>query len=127
MCLVTLLKTDTNSALFVERFHPNTPQRLRGPLRLSTKYQVDDVRQHIVSILEAEWPTTLQGWDKLGDERENQGTTNSTCYLRIIVSIRLARECDIPSILPMAFYYLVTRFPTTASQELSMLARDLSL
>lgn len=32
-------------------------------LRLATKYQMDRIRTHIVSLLEADWPSTLKQWD----------------------------------------------------------------
>lgn len=32
-------------------------------LRLATKYQMDDIRYHIVSLLELDWPNTLEQWD----------------------------------------------------------------
>lgn len=40
-------------------------QKLGPLLRLSTKYGVEDWRKRIIAFFEAEWPTTLKGWDAL--------------------------------------------------------------
>lgn len=91
------------------------------------KYQVDTIRQRIVSILEAEWPATLEGWDKISDEIRGIRRSPKSLFTRAVATIRLARECDIPSILPVAFYELFTRLtkqPSRYRVRLSTLSRD---
>jgi hypothetical protein len=80
-----------------------------------------------VSTLEAEWPTTLDGWDKISDEIQSIHHSPKTLFTRAVATIRLARECDIPSILPVAFYELftqLTKWPSRYRARLSTLSRD---
>jgi len=52
-------------------FLPNAPlqswrtteRAVAGPLRIATKYGVSFLRDRIVQILEADWPSTLEGWN----------------------------------------------------------------
>lgn len=41
----------------------STATVLHGPLRLATKYQMDSLRNRFASILQRDWPSSLQGWD----------------------------------------------------------------
>lgn len=77
------------------------------------------LRQRIVAHFEADWPESLWQWDRLEAEiramvdtwhEEHRCATNLK-YLddhlpEPASAIRLARECDIPNILPAAFYHL---------------------
>lgn len=93
-----------DSLLPFEPLDVDTPKRVEGPLRLATKYEVDELRQRIIKHLENDWPNSLSGWDDLlyrhkerfGDEYKLNAST----------IVELARTCDIPSVLPAAFYYL---------------------
>ena len=72
---------------------------------------------HILSLLECDWPQSLRQWDNLEDEIAmlesswmNQSPPPSIhlddCLPEPAAAIRLARECDVPNILPAAFYHL---------------------
>jgi hypothetical protein len=76
---------------------------------------MDHLQDRIVRHVEADWPQSLWQWDML--EAEILVMEETWCneykngpiddYLPEPTSaIRLARECDIPSILPATFYHL---------------------
>lgn len=88
---------------------------------MANKYQVDFVRRIIVTRLESDWPQTIEAWLRLEREIEGmkQDLRDRDCYETHIPpleldnalpepasAILLARECNIPSILPPAFYHL---------------------
>ncbi|KAG2030072.1 hypothetical protein BDR03DRAFT_879239 [Suillus americanus] len=103
------------SMLPFKRLDPNTPSSVKQVLTLANKYEIDHLRDRIVRHVEADWPQSLWQWDMLEmeilameetwyDEYENGHIDD---YLPEPASaIRLARECNIPSILPAAFYHL---------------------
>ncbi|THU84503.1 hypothetical protein K435DRAFT_783745 [Dendrothele bispora CBS 962.96] len=68
-------------------------------LRLSTKYQVDFLRQRAFRQLSALYPTTLSEWDK----RENV-TTIETFEARPFAVFLLAKETNASTLLPTALY-----------------------
>lgn len=80
-----------------------------GPLKLAKKYQVDSLYQRIVSHLQKDWPTTLSDLDNIGDGDRAAIFSNP---MKAAEAIDLARSCDVPSILPMAFYVLTPRHVT---------------
>jgi hypothetical protein len=67
---------------------------LAGTLRISTKYEIPALRQWGMRELLRRWPVDL----------ENVGSVNS--FPHAAEAINLAREVDIPSALPAAFYAL---------------------
>lgn len=77
-------------------------------LRLATKYLVENLRQRCLARLEADWPSTLAGWDV----RERRCTDEFGRYIprdycpHPILVIELALDMNIPSILPAALYDL---------------------
>jgi hypothetical protein len=74
-----------------------------GILRLSTKYILDPLRTLAIDHLSVAWPTALRAWDAREDVPRVQ-------YPSPIDVINLARELNVPSLLPAAFYDL-SRFP----------------
>ncbi|KAL1747124.1 hypothetical protein HDZ31DRAFT_80705 [Schizophyllum fasciatum] len=66
---------------------------LKGALRISTKYAIADLRACIVSSLRAIWPETIFDMDL-------------NCLPNAAEAIALSRECNVPEILPSAFYAL---------------------
>jgi len=75
--------------------------------------------QRIVEHFEADWPQTLWQWERLQAEIRAMGKDWSEEHPGGVVSvhmddvlpepasvIRLARDCDIPSVLPRAAYHL---------------------
>jgi hypothetical protein len=98
---------------------PNTPSSVRHVLALANKYELDHLRNRIVAHLESDWPQSLWEWDQLEGQIHLMSMTwgeKHICdtmprflddYLPEPASaIRLAREHDIPTILPAAFYHL---------------------
>lgn len=86
----------------------NTSVNMIGPLGLAHKYQVEPVRNMIVSHFENEWPSTLEEWDEMEDNlasiRENapQGMAVDDLCPEPASVIQLAIECKVPAILPAA-------------------------
>ncbi|TBU61486.1 hypothetical protein BD310DRAFT_873504 [Dichomitus squalens] len=76
-------------------------------LRMSSKYLIDHLRERCLARLEADWPTTLLGWDK----REQQATVDTRYNPREhfphpVLVIQLAQELGLDEILASAFYDL---------------------
>ncbi|KAF5365214.1 hypothetical protein D9758_005446 [Tetrapyrgos nigripes] len=69
-------------------------------LRLSTKYQVDFLRQRAFKQLSAIYPTTLSEWDK----RESVSAAIETFEARPFAVFLLARETNTLTLLPTALY-----------------------
>lgn len=101
-----------SSTLPVKRLDPSTPSSVKQVLTLANKYGMETLRERIVVHIEGDWPQSLWRWDSLEHEiREMMincdGDGNLDDYLPEPASaIRLARDCNIPSILPSAFYHL---------------------
>ncbi|KAF8548168.1 hypothetical protein OG21DRAFT_1471559 [Imleria badia] len=92
---------------------PNYPALVTPILDLSRKYGIDRMYAQIVRHLESDWPQTLKDWDKLEKEIEIESTTSNSDVERIdnsfpepAATIKLARQFDIPGVLPAAFYHL---------------------
>ncbi|KDQ58283.1 hypothetical protein JAAARDRAFT_262371 [Jaapia argillacea MUCL 33604] len=96
---------------------PNTPLIVRGVLELATKYQVDVLRTHIVQRIEEDWPQSLAEWEAAETEfhrifnefmatgpDDPEGAWLEEMFPEPASAIRLARDYDIPNILPAAFY-----------------------
>ncbi|KAF7301876.1 BTB domain-containing protein [Mycena indigotica] len=104
------------SQLPYKRLAPETPLRVRHVLAIATKYEMDALRDRIVTQLEADWPYTLRGWDRLESEIEGlieEDEDGDVDGLHIddklpepCAAVRLAVECSIPKILPSALYHL---------------------
>jgi hypothetical protein len=90
-----------------------------GHLKLATKYQVDALRSQIIKHLKWDWPSTIDDWDRVDDDthkKRSAALQSSDGSLDGVVpdpvyAILLARSCDVPQILPTAFYVL-SRQPT---------------
>ncbi|KAF7376382.1 BTB domain-containing protein [Mycena sanguinolenta] len=113
-CIATILKAE------------DFPKMLR-PVELARKYQVDWICKLVASQLQSSWPDSLfqwnivareegdiRAWDAYrteapeGDMDEPRGLR---CLPEPVSSIILARQCDVPAILPVAFLHLL-RFPS---------------
>jgi hypothetical protein len=90
-------------------------------LTLANKYGAERLKTRIVEHLEADWPQTLWQWDRLETEiRSMKDTwnqeflTNSEGSAKFIddylpepaSAINIAWACNIPGVLPAAFYHL---------------------
>lgn len=140
-----------NSYICHDKHDSLSLQRLGPLLRLSTKYGVEDWRKRIIAFFEAEWPTNLKGWDTLEIEIDSlirsQGLSGKAIdehlpepgissfylcedrnpgliiFLYLAYTIRLGRECDVPSILPAAFYHLFRIHRTKAEGNYNFIHR----
>lgn len=92
---------------------------MKRVLALAKKYGIEHLRQRIVAHFEADWPQSLWQWDRLEAEiramvetwHEEHWCAANLKYVddhlpEPASAIRLARDCDIPNILPAAFYHL---------------------
>lgn len=85
---------------------------------MANKYQVNFIRKKIVERLESDWPQTVSAWERLESEITTMGDQEDALehpgpFFALddilpepATAIRLARDCNIPSILPAAFYHL---------------------
>ena len=102
-----------------QRYHPDAPLATLGALKLIDKYEVEHLRDHLIRHIEADWPKSPMEWiisyrirqthrdvNKFhGELGRNTPLENS--FPEPASAIRLAREYDIPTILPAAFLELV--------------------
>ncbi|KAG2028836.1 hypothetical protein BDR03DRAFT_882568 [Suillus americanus] len=109
-------------AIYLPRSPPLYPRLTRcAPrviyhlLNLSNKYEMNQLRLEVVHQLEADWPTSLARWDQLEGEIAGLADSDgdSMCSLSTedplpdpASAIQLAHECQVPTILPAAFYHL---------------------
>lgn len=107
------IKADRISSILpVKRLDPSTPSSVKQVLTLANKYGMETLRERIVVHIEGDWPQSLWQWDSLEHEIREMAINcdeddNLDDYLPEPASaIRLARDCNIPSILPSAFYHL---------------------
>ncbi|KAJ7141500.1 hypothetical protein C8R44DRAFT_847195 [Mycena epipterygia] len=99
--------------------------KMLKPTQLAKKYQVDWICKMVASQLQKQWPTTVGGWDRIAEDEGDEVMRaefgdwtpeweDATLRLRQlpepVSAILLARECDVPAILPFAFLHLL-RFP----------------
>lgn len=82
---------------------PVSFSKLKSHLRLSNKYDISELRSNAVKHLEAMYPRNL-----LPLVSARSSVLQYSAFLNATDAIVLARECDIPSILPAAFYCLST-------------------
>ncbi|KII89405.1 hypothetical protein PLICRDRAFT_53836 [Plicaturopsis crispa FD-325 SS-3] len=115
---------DAHPISVVQPRHPETANILRGPLKLATKYQADTLREWMVTVLERDWPSTLDEWDALSQPRHKSAVPLDPAQV-----ICIARESNVPSILPLAFYMLSelassrwTEYPDLTRQDFQVLA-----
>ncbi|KAF8195644.1 hypothetical protein K438DRAFT_1826289 [Mycena galopus ATCC 62051] len=116
----SLLKVLYNpSELPHKRLDPLTPINVRRTLAMAVKYEMDRLRDRIVTQLQADWPYSLAEWDRLEteirclEEEHNNADHYAVDGLYLderlpepAAAIRLATEWDIPRIMPSAVYHL---------------------
>ncbi|KAF7352601.1 BTB domain-containing protein [Mycena venus] len=116
----SLLKVLYNpSELPYKRLDPLTPINVRGTLAMATKYEMEALRERIVTQLQADWPHSLGEWDRLeteicGLEAEHDDDDDymvDDLYLderlpEPAAAIRVAADLNVPRILPSAVYHL---------------------
>ena len=81
---------------------------ISGVLRLSSKYLIEHLRTRCIHWLRADWPSTLDGWDRRELQATDDGKryTPREWYAHPVRIIHLARELDLDELLPAAFYDL---------------------
>ncbi|EPQ60290.1 hypothetical protein GLOTRDRAFT_135000 [Gloeophyllum trabeum ATCC 11539] len=109
------------SSLPMKRLDPQFPSEVKPILQLANKYEITSLRGQIVSRLTEDWPTTLREWDALEkdiatmretwDERLDYTASGSDFSLdshlpEPVGALHLAKECEVPQILPAVFYHL---------------------
>jgi hypothetical protein len=101
------MATTIPSALLVDG-RANIAAALRGSLKLATKYQMENLRNIFIQKIQMEWPTTLAAWDALDKEHTRffAGAIRDDHYSGVASIIGLANDCNVPSVLPIAFYWL---------------------
>ncbi|TFK48999.1 hypothetical protein OE88DRAFT_451274 [Heliocybe sulcata] len=102
--------------LYHEDVDPASPF-WRDAMHMATKYIISSIRARIVASLEKQWPRTLQEWIAhearkrfLYEEwvrRDDEGRFYDDLVPEPASAIRFARDFDVPSILPAAFYDLL--------------------
>ncbi|TDL15799.1 hypothetical protein BD410DRAFT_777707 [Rickenella mellea] len=106
---------DPSKLLPYKRHDPDTPLLVKGILSLATKYEVDSIRRRIVEHIKEDWPMNLLEWEeidlriKLYDDNEDD---IGIIQLEPAAAISLARQFDIPDILPAAFLQLSRTDPS---------------
>lgn len=105
--------------------------QVKGVLKLSLKYQIDHLYKRIVDHLSQDWPTTLERWNE--NQRQLQVEAIDTSHaVDPAEVVALARECDIPEVLPAALYALTCCVPVdehdacypVSVADFSLLSRD---
>ncbi|KAJ7747294.1 hypothetical protein B0H16DRAFT_1851351 [Mycena metata] len=113
--------------------------KMLGPTQLAKKYQVDWICKLVASQLQKQWPSTIVGWTTIAKEEDEtrwradykswtpEYPEDVSPRLRQlpepVSSILLARECDVPSIIPLAFLHLL-RFPLEHDESDNPYTRD---
>ena len=99
------------------------PLRFSKTMKLATKYQFGAVCKRIADALADNWPRTFADWLRFDseaaalepkyhyDEQHSAAKRLDDCIPEPASAIRFARDFDVPSILPFAFYTLATIHP----------------
>lgn len=100
------------------KHHPETISAIQGPLKLATKYEMAQLRKRFVTMLQVDWPSELSKYDQRRTDLNNpswhqsggqDGAWPHLCSdpARVIC---LAKDCDVKSVLPAAYYELGTAY-----------------
>ncbi|KAI0055905.1 hypothetical protein BV25DRAFT_1921447 [Artomyces pyxidatus] len=84
-----------------------------GILRLAVKYDASRIRDLVKDVLVMEWPSRIEDWDALQDtlsKEEAERETVAPLYPNPGRAIRLGTDCNVPEVLPCAFYDLTRIF-----------------
>ena len=118
-----------------KKHHPETISAIQGPLKLATKYKMGMLRDRFVSMLRVDWPSELSKYDQRRADMSNpswhqssgrddafpqlcsdpgMSSTSSHDMLRptplVARVICLAKDCNVHSVLPVAYYELGTAY-----------------
>ncbi|KAF7297772.1 BTB domain-containing protein [Mycena kentingensis (nom. inval.)] len=99
-------------AMYPKHYFPDevpTLESLSAVLRLSKKYNIASFLQYCVARLRAEFPTQLDEFQKVSEEWTNIHVPDSHASIAVQVNvIKLAREIGLYSILPGAYYAIIS-------------------
>lgn len=87
-----------SSHLFFLPLRDDTVTKLNAHLKLATKYALDDLRSRIIAQLEQDWPSSSKDLEKIETVKRPRPEP----------VIRLARDYDVRTLLPAAFYQVCT-------------------
>jgi len=136
-----------------KKHHPETISTIQGPLKLATKYKMGQLRQRFVTMLRVDWPSELSKYDQRRADMSNPSWYQSgdrdgawpqlcsdpgmsSCFLvhhastnppPIARVICLAKDCDVQSVLPVAYYELGTAYnPISLDPEYGVFDRPIA-
>lgn len=104
-CSVLTLIVRSITVSFAKDVTTLTLHELASLLRMSTKYVLPSLRQSVITHLEVLYPSTLD--DFLSEAR----LTLLPADFNGITGVNLGLECDVPAILPVAYYLCSTLRP----------------
>ncbi|VDB99772.1 unnamed protein product [Peniophora sp. CBMAI 1063] len=115
----------SDDSQFVSR--SNFPAVLSGMLRMCKNYDAPALSEIVKGKIRNEWPMTLEKWDALQTTLSRYPDAQRAAgFADPVTTILLAREYDIPEVLPAAFYDLC-RVYTFDSLAADFCHRDLDL
>lgn len=116
-----------------KKHHPETLSAIQGPLKLATKYKMDSLRGRFITMLEVDWPSELSKYDKKRADMNNpswyQSLDQTWPHFRSDPArvICLAKDCDVTSVLPVAYYELGTAYnPINPDPEYGVFDRPIA-
>ncbi|TDL17690.1 hypothetical protein BD410DRAFT_794168 [Rickenella mellea] len=94
-----------------KKWDPDTPLNIKCILLLTDKYHFASLRKRIVDHIKEDWPATINEWDIVEFavqtfKRNDPQEALDNHFPEPGAAIQLARLCNIPEILPAAFYHL---------------------
>ncbi|KAF5373481.1 hypothetical protein D9615_009460 [Tricholomella constricta] len=96
-------------------------QFVSGILRISTKYNILTLREKCIAVLRTKFPSSLSACDRLISSRYKYVAST------IVRAIPLARETNVPEILPWAFYISTNIANDTLLEDSVLSWRDKAL
>jgi len=118
-----------------KKHHPETISAIQGPLKLATKYQMYQLRERFVTMLRVDWPSELPKYDQRRADMNNPSWHQSDDqddawpqpYSDPARVICLAKDCDVQSVLPVAYYELGTAYnPINLDPEYGVFDRPIA-
>jgi len=118
-----------------KKHHPETISAIQGPLKLATKYKMKLLRERFVSMLQVDWPSELSKYDQRRADMNNpswhQSVDRDGAWPQLCSDparvICLARDCDVWSVLPVAYYELGTAYnPISLDPEYGVFDRPIA-
>ncbi|KAI0048083.1 hypothetical protein FA95DRAFT_1605515 [Auriscalpium vulgare] len=97
------------------------PAKYYGILRLAFKYDASDIVEMLLPVLKKQWPSNIAAWDRLRVPHQLPHMPYKI-YVDPLPAIRLGVECNIPDILPLAYYVLACQLSGPRAQRANLLA-----